>query len=112
MLLTAHSSAIFHFIGIGGINLQGSHNMLTCRLLLGYDNGVIGGVTAMHDFQLKFFEDSVYSHNYPEEYAARHPERVAQADAAAADLVATTISPYCKYSPVSVLMPVISSGLT
>lgn len=36
----------------------------TTGLLLGYDNGVMGGVVAMKDFQEKFFYDSVYKHNY------------------------------------------------
>lgn len=38
----------------------------TTGLLLGYDNGVMGGVVAMEDFQRKFFYDSVYQHNFVE----------------------------------------------
>jgi sugar porter (SP) family MFS transporter len=47
-------------------------------LLLGYDNGVMGGVVSMEDFQYKFFYNSVYQHNFVEK-----PEET---------------NPYCKYN--------------
>lgn len=52
-------------------------------LLLGYDNGVMGGVVAMEDFQRKFFYDSVYKHNHPDEFPPQANTEV--------------ITPYCKY---------------
>lgn len=56
----------------------------------------VGTLTSAEHVQLKFFEDSVYAHNYPDEYAARHPELRAEAQQDASVKAAEDVSPYCK----------------
>ena len=46
--------------------------------------------------QFKFFEDSVFAHNYPSEYLALHPSQVAVASADASKAAVEAVSPYCK----------------
>ncbi|KAK9813801.1 hypothetical protein WJX73_010313 [Symbiochloris irregularis] len=77
-------------------------------LLLGYDNGVIGGVTAMADFQLKFFEDTLYAHNHPAEYLAMNPGQGVEAAQQAQLADQEAASPYCKYDD-QILQLVVSS---
>lgn len=50
----------------------------------------------MADFQLKFFEDSLYAHNHPAEFLALNPTKGAEAAQQTEQADAEAASPYCK----------------